>query len=134
MTIFNSMDDAQQLVGSIAFAGLLCAQTLLAPTAARAINSGKTPILLAQEQHVRIATLQCGGYTITIRTEGSAASDSYSYHTDGLFLRNGIREDETYLFYNNDHEYKVETRSGGTGRLTVSHYGERIMTKQCTWS
>ncbi|UBF28994.1 hypothetical protein K9N68_14825 [Kovacikia minuta CCNUW1] len=91
-------------------------------------------ILLAQEQNVRIATLRCGGYVIVIRTIGSAASESYSYQTRGLYLRNGTRDGETYSFYNNDYEYKVETRGGGSGTLTVLHYGERVLTKQCTWS
>ncbi|MBW4659869.1 MAG: hypothetical protein KME15_14430 [Drouetiella hepatica Uher 2000/2452] len=131
MIIWNTIVNARKLAGSVIIGGLLCLP--LVPTAARA-GIDQAPMLLAQEQNVRIATLQCGGYTITIRTEGSAASDSYSYLTDGLFLTNGTRDGETYLFYNNDYEYKVVTQGGGSGSLTVSHYGETMMTKQCTWS
>jgi hypothetical protein len=104
------------------------------PIAAYATPLTQTPFLLAQQMNGRVATLQCGGYTITIRFVGSAASNTFSYQTSGLFLKNGIQEGDDYIFYNNDYEYRVTTIGGGTGRLQVFHYGERVLSKQCTWS
>ncbi len=135
MTICNSTNHVRkQLIGSIAIAGSLCTQTALAPMSARAATAPKALILLAQQQNARIATLQCGAYTIVINTQGTADKEVYTYRTKGLFLRDGTRDGEDYIFNNNDYEYRVTTRGGGSGRLTVSHYGERILTKQCTCS
>ncbi len=108
--------------------------TAMIPVAAFATPAVKAPFLVAQQMNGRVATLQCGGYTITIRFVGSASSNTFSYQTQGLFLNNGIQEGDDYIFYNNDHEYRVTTTGGGTGRLQVFHYGERILSKQCTWS
>jgi hypothetical protein len=103
-------------------------------TFAQATMPTQGPLLLAQQMNGRIATLQCGGYTITIRFVGDASSTTFSYQTQGLFLNNGVQEGDDYIFYNNDYEYRVTTIGGGTGRLQVFHYGERVLSKQCTWN
>lgn len=132
MTLFNSLGSAQkQLIGAIAIAGLLSTQTLLATNAT---TLPKAPILLAQQQNGRVATLQCGGRTITINTQGTADKEVYTYRTKGLFLKDGTRDGDDYIFNNNDYEYRVTTSSGGSGKLMVSHYGERILTKECSWN
>lgn len=123
----------QLLANLIALGSLLSIGASLQIAVANA-TTVKTPLLLAQQMNGRIATLQCGGYTITIRFVGPASSDRFSYQTSGLFLNNGTQEGDDYIFYNNDYEYRVTTIGGGTGRLQVFHYGERILSKQCTWS
>jgi hypothetical protein len=126
----------RRLLHSIVVAGLLgmeIAATAIA-VAALAITPPQRPMLLAQQMNGRIATLQCGGYTITIRFVGDASSNTFSYQTQGLFLKNGVQEGNDYVFYNNDYEYRVTTIGGGTGRLQVLHYGERVLSKQCTWN
>lgn len=133
MLKFNSIASInKQITGALTLCTLLGMQTAF--TDAYAATPAKTPVYLAQEMNGRIATLQCGGYTITIRFVGNASSNIYSYETRGLYLRNGSREGEDYIFYNNDYEYRVTTRGGGTGRLQVFHYGERMLDKRCTWS
>jgi hypothetical protein len=113
---------------------MACVEAALTAPSVRATTPLQNPLLVAQQMNGRIATLQCGGYTITIRFVGPASSETFSYQTQGLFLNNGTREGDDYIFYNNDYEYRVTTIGGGTGRLQVSHYGERILSKQCTWS
>jgi hypothetical protein len=132
--MFDFTSGVRRFFGSTAIASILCMTGLQADTSTLATTVQEAPILLAQRQNVRIATLQCGPYRITIRTVGSAASERYSYQTKGLYLTNGTRNGETYSFYNNDHEYRVLTRGGGSGRLSVFHYGRRILDRQCTWS
>lgn len=132
MINFTSICNVKKLLTS----AIALSTLLVTPTGAMAadLTTPKAPFLLTQQMNGRIATLQCGGYGITIRFVGSASSNTFSYQTKGLFLRNGIQEGDDYIFYNSDYEYRVTTTSGGTGRLEVSHYGERILTKQCTWS
>ncbi|UBF24324.1 hypothetical protein K9N68_21795 [Kovacikia minuta CCNUW1] len=124
----------KRLLRSILVAGLLGMETAATAIAALAIPPLQPPMLLAQQMNGRIATLQCGGYTITIRFVGDASSNTFSYQTRGLFLNNGVQEGNDYIFYNNDYEYRVTTIGGGTGRLQVFHYGERVLSKQCTWN
>lgn len=107
---------------------------------ARAASPNQAPMLLAQEQNGAIAQVRCGQYTIRIGFDGSAGSNKYTYQTKGLSLKNGSRQGDTYIFDNNDFEYRMTltggtaSRSYGVGTLTVSHYGERLLTKQCTWT
>jgi len=136
--MFRVSKNERKQIFAVAATGVLLSEFLFASSVAAAPQA---PILVAQETNGRIATLQCGEYTITIAFVGSAASETYSYRTRGLFLQNGEREGNDYVFYNNDYEYRVsileggsEKRDFGTARLQVSHYGERILTKQCTWN
>jgi hypothetical protein len=133
MLKFNSIGSiSKQITGVLTVCTLIGMQTGL--TSASAATPAKTPLYLAQETNGRIATLKCGAYTITIRFVGNASSNVYSYETRGLYLGNGSREGDDYIFYNNDYEYRVTTKGGGSGRLQVLHYGERMLDKQCTWS
>lgn len=131
----------KQIAAFMAVAGVLSIESLLASR----VVAAPRPILIAQQMNGRIATLQCGTYTITIAFVGTAASNTYSYRTRGLFLQNGERQNgekgDEYVFYNNDYEYRVaileggsDRRNFGTATLQVSHYGERVLTKQCTWN
>jgi hypothetical protein len=123
--------------------GLLSVDALALSQAAPAAVPSDEPILLAQQVNGRIAHLQCGPYDITIRFVGYASSDEYSYQTHGLFLTGGV-ENETgdgqsmYRFFNNDFEYRVVLRGGGSGSgsgsLMVLKYGETLLTKSCTWT
>lgn len=124
----------ERLVRLAAVVSLVCVETAVITPSVKANTLSQSPLLVAQQMNGRIATLQCGGYTITIRFVGPASSETYSYQTRGLFLNNGTREGDDYIFYNNDHEYRVTTIGGGTGRLQVFHYGERILSKPCTWN
>ncbi len=129
------MDNTKKrLMQLMAVTGLLCVEAGAIVTSAFATPPHPAPMILAQQINGRIATLQCGGFTITIRFVGTAASNTFSYQTRGLFLKNGSQEGDDYVFYNNDYEYRVTTTGGGTGQLQVFHYGERILRKQCTWS
>lgn len=127
----------KQIGAALAIAGVLSIESLLASRVVAAPRS----ILVAQSMNDRIATLQCGDYTITIAFVGPASSKTYSYRTRGLFLQNGYEDgSDVYVFDNNDYEYRVtileggsDRRNFGTATLQVSHYGERILTKQCTW-
>jgi hypothetical protein len=132
MANLTSKSNTQKLIGSIS--SLLCIGTVVAPSICLAATPLQTPTLIAQEVNGRVATLQCGGYTITIRFVGTAASKTFSYQTRGLFLRNGSQDGDDYVFYNSDYEYRVTTEGGGSGRLQVFHYGEQVLDKQCTWS
>lgn len=113
--------------------GLFSAEAALLSKAAPASISSNEPVVLAQQINGRVAHLVCGEYDIMLRFVGTAASDQYSYQTHGLYLADGYREGETYHFFNNDFEYRVVTHSGGSGSLTVLHYGETLLTKSCTW-
>jgi hypothetical protein len=121
-------------VCALMMAGGLVCTAAVSPLVAQAETFNPSPMLVAQQMNGRIATLQCGGYTITIRFVGDASSTRFSYETRGLFLNNGAQEGDDYVFYNNDYEYRVTTTGGGTGRLQVFHYGERVLSKQCSWS
>lgn len=132
----------KQIAAALVLTGLLSIESLLA---SRVVAAPQAPILVAQSMNDRIATLQCGQYTITIAFVGPASSNTYSYRTRGLFLQNGERQNgekgDEYVFYNSDYEYRVaileggsDRRNFGTATLQVSHYGERILTKQCTWT
>jgi len=115
-------------------AGIVAAEATLMPKPTPAAFSNGEPVLIAQQINGRIAHLVCGEFDIMIRFVGTAASDQYSYQTHGLYLDNGYSNDgETYHFFNNDFEYRVTTRGGGSGSLTVLHYGETLLTKSCTW-
>jgi len=105
----------------------------LSQSAPAAVSSDE-PVLLAQQINGLVAHLQCGPYNILVRFVGTAASEQFSYQTNGLFLTDGFRDGETYHFFNNDFEYRVVTHSGGRGSLTVLHYGETLLTKSCTWT
>lgn len=131
----------KQIAAVLAVTGVLSIESLLASR----VVAAPPPILVAQSMNDKIATLQCGQYTITIAFVGPASSNTYSYRTRGLFLQNGERQNgekgDEYVFYNNDYEYRVaileggsNNRNFGTATLQVSHYGERILTKQCTWN
>lgn len=128
----------ERLTGFFVFAGLLWAEATLTATSALAIPS-QSPFLLAQRANERIAVLQCGEFTITIRYDGATGSNRYSYQTRGLFLRGGQMDGNDYVFYNSDYEYRVTVNfvnqydTSGNGRLQVFHYGEPIVNKQCTW-
>jgi hypothetical protein len=124
----------ERLIRWVAVVSLVCVETTVMTTSTRANIPSRNPLLIAQQMNGRIATLQCGEFTITIRFVGSASSNTFSYQTRGLFLNNGTQDGDDYVFYNNDYEYRVTTIGGGTGRLQVFHYGERVLSKQCTWS
>jgi hypothetical protein len=128
----------ERLIGLFVFAGLLWAEATLTAIPALAIPF-QAPTLLAQRPNERIAVLQCGEFTITIRYDGATGSNRYSYRTRGLFLRGGEMDGNDYVFYNSDYEYRVTINfvnqydTSGNGRLRVFHYGEPIVDKQCTW-
>jgi len=119
--------------------GLLGLETTVIATIALANQSVQAPDLLAQRANERIAMLQCGEFTISIRYDGATGSNRYSYQTRGLFLRGGEMDGNDYVFYNSDYEYRVTVNfanqydTSGNGRLQVFHYGEPILNKQCTW-
>lgn len=123
----------ERLIRCMAVVSLLWVEAAVTIPSALATPYTQVPVRLAQQMNGRVATLQCGEFTITIRFVGDASSETYSYQTRGLFLNNGSRDGDDYVFYNNDYEYRVTTTGGGTGMLQVFHYGERILTKQCTW-
>lgn len=128
----------KRFISLMAFASLLWVEAAIA-TNAIASSPIQAPTLLAQGANQRIAVLQCGAYTITIRFDGSIGSDRFSYQTRGLFLRGGQMEGNDYVFQNQDYEYRVTVNfvnqydTTGNGRLQVFHYGETILTRQCTW-
>jgi len=124
----------KRLVRLLAVVSLVWVEAAVIAPAVKANAPSQKPVLLAQQMNGRIATLQCGGYTITIRFVGPASSNTFSYQTRGLFLNNGTQDGDDYVFYNNDYEYRVTTIGGGIGRLQVFHYGERVLNKQCTWN
>lgn len=128
----------ERLTGFFVFAGLLWAEAPFIATPVLSMPS-QSPVLLAQRANERIAVLQCGEFTITIRYDGATGSNRYSYQTRGLFLRGGQMDGNDYVFYNSDYEYRVTVNfvnqydTSGNGRLQVFHYGEPIVSKQCTW-
>ena len=123
----------------LALVGLLCVEATAMATSTLAVTPSQAPFLLAQRANQRIAVLQCGEFAITIRYDGPPG-DVFTYQTRGLFLRGGRLEGSDYVFNNSDHEYRVAVNfvnqydTSGNGRLQVFHYGERIVSKQCTWS
>jgi hypothetical protein len=120
-------------------ASLFCVEAIVMTTSALAITPSQAPVLLAQRPNQRIALLQCGAFTITIRFDGNAGSDRFTYQTRGLFLRGGRMDGNDYVFNNSDYEYRVtvdfvgQYDTSGNGRLQVFHYGEPILDKSCTW-
>jgi hypothetical protein len=120
-------------------ASVMGVEAAIASTATLATPLPQPPVLLAQRANERIAVLQCGEFTITIRGDGATGNNRYSYQTRGLFLRGGQMDGNDYVFYNSDYEYRVTVNftnqydTSGNGRLQVLHYGEPIVNKQCTW-
>ncbi|UBF24325.1 hypothetical protein K9N68_21800 [Kovacikia minuta CCNUW1] len=120
-------------------ASVMGVEAAIGSTSALARPLAQPPVLLAQRANERIAVLQCGEFTITIRYDGATGSNRYSYQTRGLFLRGGQMDGNDYVFYNSDYEYRVTVNfanqydTSGNDRLQVLHYGEPIVNKQCTW-
>lgn len=124
MTFFNTFRKVQkQFVGSIAFAGLLCAG--VAPVSARDFYSYTAKIQCGNQGWILQAN-QAPGVT-----NPKARLISQGNAVDGVYNAG----DQTYIFESTAYEYQVNLQNDGTAKLNiVDKQGTIVEEEECTYS
>ena len=128
----------KQLVGVLAIASLLWAESAFTLVSARATTPDIPLLRLSQLQPWRQA-YQCGNFAVTLSQQGR---DRYTYEAINdrgatLVIRNGTQASgrnysSLYRFTNNGSDYVLEDFGGGKAALSISQYPNKGTTFNCT--